>query len=48
MESHSIVASGERTAGQRLWEEVRKRCELDEGKRVGTPGPEAKNDPVKF
>lgn len=35
-------------AGQRLRGEVRERCELDEGKRVGTLRPEAKNDPVKF
>lgn len=29
-------------------EEVRKRCSLDEGRRVGTLRPEARNDPVEF
>lgn len=39
------VASGKRIAGQRMREEVRKRCKVHEGKWVGTLRPEAKNDP---
>lgn len=43
-----VMASGESMALQRMRVEVRERCEPDEGKRVGTLRPEAKNDPEKF